>query len=137
MKLVNLTSHDVIIYTGDGAIRFKPSGVVASVSYTCTPVFEVDMKGHRVPFVACEYGDIEAPGLKGEEGAAYIVSPEVAEALERGKPHPVLQNHTVVVPLAEGWSSDTYGRAVYARMFRIVKNSAYKEWRLLEHATNP
>ena len=75
MRLVNLTPHPVMIC----GFTIPPSGIVARVEESATPVGSITVDGHEIPLVAKRFGAIV--GLpEREEGVLYIASALVAQA---------------------------------------------------------
>lgn len=77
MKMfVNLTPHAIVIVVGDTTLTIPPSGRVARVTSTSSPVGEVE----GVPLHRVEFGQVE--GLDNpQEGIVQIVSAMVRAAL--------------------------------------------------------
>lgn len=80
MKLVNLTPHDIVVFTpGENfGIDIPRSGVVARVNQSRKVVGEVD----SIPIVEVVYGKVEGLLDEPEPDTMYIVSMVVAQALK-------------------------------------------------------
>jgi len=108
MKIINLTPHAVVVRMEDGDRVFEPSGTVARVAVTSTPVGEVD----GIPVVAQTYGEIEdLPDP--QPGVVYIVSMVVRQAAKEAGRTDVVSPDTSPA----GAIRDEQGRIVAVRGF--------------------
>ena len=77
MKLVNLTPHLISIVTPSGTVTVPPSGTVARVTKTSSPV---TLPGVDVPLVTLAWGGLE--GLPEPDGESlFVTSALVREAV--------------------------------------------------------
>ncbi|MEM4021501.1 MAG: hypothetical protein QXI18_03940 [Nitrososphaerota archaeon] len=60
VRLINLTLHEIIIYTDRGAVSIPPSGQVAGVSVTSIEVAGIG----DIPVNRVEYGEVEEEGFE-------------------------------------------------------------------------
>jgi len=76
VRLINLTPHEITVYTDRGAVSIPPSGQVARVSVTSIEVARIG----GIPINRVEYGEVE--GLpEPQPNTYYIVSQLVLQAL--------------------------------------------------------
>jgi hypothetical protein len=81
MKIVNLMPHACNVLNEDGSPRatIPPSGLIARVTATSTPVSAVEIDGAQVMIVTTTFG--ETTGLpSSEDGVLYVVSGLLAAA---------------------------------------------------------
>ena len=79
-KLVNLTSHDVVIANDAGAeiLRIPPSGIIARIDVRQDVIGHVESDGVTIPVVATVFGELT--GLpEPEQDVVYIASTLVAQ----------------------------------------------------------
>jgi len=108
MRIINLTPHAITVRLESGDRVFEPSGQVARVAVTATPVGEVD----GIPVVAQAYGEIEdlpAP----EPDTLYLVSAIVLAAAKEAGRRDVIAPDTS----PQGAIRDEAGRIVAVRRF--------------------
>lgn len=81
MKIINLTPHEINIFTAEGGkIKIPPSGTVARVSVQRQKVGEITVDGKTIPIHKNVYGEVEnLPDPKPD--TIYIVSSLVAQAV--------------------------------------------------------
>jgi len=115
VNLVNLTPHEIVVYSSDTVLRIPPSGRVARVATKEVLVGSVN----GVPVFKTEYGDIE--GLpEPKENTVYVVSLLVLQALRaRG-----VERNDVVAPNSgpgpHGAVRDSEGRIIGVRSFIVL-----------------
>lgn len=98
MKLVNLTTHEIVIFPARGttALTIPPSGIVARLSTRREQVNSITADGgFLIPINRTVFGDIS--GLpESEEGTLYIASALLAQAvLTRGRKDVVMVDDTI------------------------------------------
>ena len=113
MRIINLTSHEVVVDNGFVRIVFQPSGNIARIElvpertnleYSVSPDTQIKLPVHQTPQVRV----INLP--KEKEGTYYIVSSYVAQTVRR---------KDLLAPLTDSSAvRDELGKVLSVKMFQ-------------------
>jgi len=83
VELINLTPHDVVVFSGDDRVVIPRSGNILRLPEQISEMVTVWYGGKEIPVVTKALGVADARALPKAEGRYYIVSLPIAQAIPR------------------------------------------------------